>query len=106
MNSIIKELIDIEEIAGEMMLPVNEQKQDLKHRIDEQTQILKQRYEQQAEYEITKYENESQTYINEKLTQIKKQRKADADALKKRFYENKDKWVKEIVDEVIKQYGL
>ena len=93
MKDVIKELVDIDEQAKKYNEETNKQKEALESQIDEEVKQIHDRYMADAKVEV-----------EAKKKQIEKEakRKASAEKLQKKFDENADKWVNEIVEDILK----
>ncbi len=102
MKDVIKELVDIDEQAKKYNEETNKQKEALESQIDEEVKQIHDRYMADAKVEVEAKKKQIEKENLEKFQANEAKRKASAEKLQKKFDENADKWVNEIVEDILK----
>lgn len=101
MQDVIKKLVDIDEKAKLYNEETKKEKNKLELEIQKETEKIHDKYLEDAKNEV---ENEKKKIEAEGVAKFEKnaaKRKEQTEALKKKFDENADNWVDQIVDEVL-----
>lgn len=101
MKDVIKELVDIDEKAKIYNEETRNKKLELEQEIREETERIREKYIEDAKKEVEKQKKMIEAEGEEKYNKSKKLREEQAQALKKKFDENADKWVEQIVGDVL-----
>ncbi|MEE3333160.1 MAG: hypothetical protein VZR54_02675 [Ruminococcus sp.] len=101
MKDVIKELVDIDEKAKIYNEETRNKKLELEQEIREETERIREKYIEDAKKEVENQKKMIEAEGEEKYNKSKKLREEQAQALKKKFDENADKWVEQIVGDVL-----
>jgi hypothetical protein len=101
MKDVIKELVDIDEKAKIYNEETRNKKLELEQEIREEIERIREKYIEDAKKEVENQKKMIEAEGEEKYNKSKKLREEQAQALKKKFDENADKWVEQIVGDVL-----
>lgn len=101
MQDVIKKLVDIDEQAKKFSEETNKEKEKLEVQIKEETEKIYEKYMSDAKAEVETEKKKIEADGAAKFENSEEHRKEQVQALKAKFDENADKWVEQIVSEVI-----
>lgn len=102
MKDVIKELVDIDEQAKKYNEETKKQKEVLENQIDEEVKQIHDRYMADAKVNAEAQKKQIEKENLEKFQANEAKRKASAEKLQQKFDANADKWVNEIVEDILK----
>lgn len=102
MKDIIKELVDIDEQAKLYSEETKKQKEALEKEIEEEVQKIQDKYKAEAKEEVELKKQDIEKKSADKFNINEEKRKAAMSKLQRQFDENFEKWVNEIVEDVLK----
>lgn len=102
MKDIIKELVDIDEQAKLYSEETKKQKEALEKEIEEEVQKIQDKYKAEAKEEVELKKQDIEKKSADKFNINEEKRKAAMSKLQRQFDENSEKWVNEIVEDVLK----
>lgn len=102
MKDIIKELVDIDEQAKLYSEETKKQKEALEKEIEEEVQKIQDKYKAEAKEEVELKKQDIEKKSANKFNINEEKRKAAMSKLQRQFDENSEKWVNEIVEDVLK----
>lgn len=102
MKDVIKELVDIDEQAKLYNEETKRQKEKLESDIEKETKKIHEKYMNEAKEKAESEKAEIEKENLNKFQMSEAKRKASAEKLQKQFDDNADKWVNEIVEDILK----
>lgn len=102
MQDIIKKLVDIDEQAKAFGEETKKQKEEYEVQISEESKKIYEKYIDDAKAEVEAQKEKIESESKEKYEKTKALTQKQSEALKKKFDENADRWVDEIVADVLK----
>lgn len=102
MEEVIAKIIEIEERAREIVKDAKSTKAGLDEELAKETEEMRRDIAQRAERKNVTLREYEDTEAQKKIEQINAKTQELKDALEAKYRENKDKWVTQIVDSVIK----
>lgn len=101
MQDVIKKLVDIDEQAKVFSEETNKEKEKLEISIQEETEKIYDKYMTDAKAEVETEKKKIDSEGAAKFEKDEARRKEQVQDLKRKFEENSDKWVEQIVESVI-----
>jgi vacuolar-type H+-ATPase subunit H len=101
MENIIKELIQIEEEADELVNAVSDERKNLKARISEKAEAINAEINQRTLEEINKMYERGHDESSKKIAEINARSQHWFSSLEKSYQLNRDAWEAEIVKKII-----
>ena len=101
MQDVIKKLVDIDEQAKVYSEETNKEKEKLEADIQQETERIYEKYMADAKADVEAQKKTIEANSASKFEEGEARRKEQIKALRDKFDENSDKWVEQIVEEVI-----
>ena len=101
MQDVIKKLVDIDEQAKVYSEETNKEKEKLEVEIQEETERIHEKYMADAKAEVEAQKKKVEADSAAKFEKGEARRKEQTQALRDSFDKNADKWVEQIVEDVI-----
>ena len=101
MEDIIRRIIEIEDKAQEIVNDARAAESNLGKRVEAEDKILAQKIREKAENRCRKLRESEQERINEKINDISKTTESRLAELQRKYSENKEKWVDDMVRHII-----
>lgn len=102
MQDVIKKLVDIDEQAKAFGEETKKQKEEYEVQINDESQKIYEKYIDDAKAEVENQKKKIESESKEKFEKNKALTAKQTEALKKKFDENADRWVDEIVADILK----
>ena len=99
---IMKAILDIENKAQEIEASTKHLLAEIKGETDRKIEGISKKAQEDAETEIEKFRETVKSGENDELSRAKVQMDKTLHLLEMKFEENRDNWIKEITDEIIK----
>ena len=101
MEDIIRRIISIEEKAQEIMLDARKADDGLNKRVEAENKRLAQKIKDEADARCRMIQESEHDGISDKIKSIDARTKAQITELEKKYSENKEKWVDDMVRHII-----
>ena len=101
LEDIIRRIIEIEDKAQEIVNDARTTESNLEKRVEAEDKILAQKIREKAENRCRELRESEQKRINEKINEINKMAESRLAELQKKYSENKEKWVDDMVRHII-----
>ena len=101
MEEIIRRIIEIEDKAQEIINDARAAESNLGKRVEAEDKVIAQKIREKAQNRCRKLRESEQERINEKINVINKTAENRLAELQKRYSENKEKWVDDMVRHII-----
>ncbi len=98
----MKAILDIENKAQEIENSIDSLSANIKKETEQKIEVLLKNAEFESDAQIEKFRETIKEREEDECNEIKAKLKASLDSLEAKYTENREKWIREITDEVIK----
>ena len=103
---IIKAILDIEDKAQRIVGTLDEMCSENEKEIEAEIESMTAEMKSHAEFEIEKYKNETEEKKNQETEEIERSMQQKKAALEKTFADNRESWLRDITEAIIKDERL